>query len=646
MEWENGLEPTSAAYRFAADDSRFIRVIAGPGTGKSFSLRRRIARLIESGQDPRRILAVTFTRTAAQDLMNEIHSIGIDGAEEVVAKTLHSYCFGLLRKRSIIESTGRYPRPLLNFEKAPMLYDIKTTPNTKKDKERKLQAFEASWARLQSDEPGFPPNIDDRLFESEIKKWLTNHKAMLLGEIIIEALHYLKNNPLCQERQTFDHVLVDEYQDLNKAEQAVIDLISSNGNLAIIGDDDQSIYSFKHANPEGIREFPDTHPICDEIDFDHCRRCPKKVVAMASRLISKNENRTLGDLHTYENNQDGIVQIVQWPTLNDEINGICQKVIEDLNAHVVEPSDILILTPRRIIGYRVRDELVNKGIIAKSYFSESPLCTDELKYSFSLLTLIANPDDMVSLRYMLGFGASNYRSPSYAKFIKYVTDNHRKPMDVLEDCSTGKLAISGISAILRQYTIIKDKLLSLKNTAKINVNDFIDLLAKDIPENKDYRDILIGAIESATIDRNSDLQGWLQEIYAYSVEKILNPENTVEQDHVKIMSLHASKGLSAKYVIVMNVINDFIPSIDMDNEIDVNKQIEEQRRLFYVAITRCKSSQNGFPGKLIISSFVSLPGSDALKLNIQANPRFNRTVYASRFIGDFEETAPETTTSL
>ena len=248
MSWNTGLDKNSAAYKFAADNSRVIRVVAGPGTGKSFGLQRRVARLLEQGQNPKKILAVTFTRTAAQDLKNEIQSIGVEGSEKVIAKTLHSFCFGLLNKKDIIENTGRFPRPMLEFEQKPMLYDINNAFGKLRDKQKRLQAFEAAWARLQSEEPGFPLDEIDKQFEREILSWLKKHKAMLFGEMIIETFHYLRNNPKCSERREFEHILVDEYQDLNKAEQAVIDLLASNCNLAIIGDDDQSIYSFKHAS--------------------------------------------------------------------------------------------------------------------------------------------------------------------------------------------------------------------------------------------------------------------------------------------------------------------------------------------------------------------------------------------------------------
>ena len=642
MAWDNGLDKESAAYRFAADNSIIIRVVAGPGTGKSFGLNRRVARLLEQGQNPRKILAVTFTRTAAQDLKNEIQSIGISGAEKVVAKTLHSFCFGLLNKRDIIENTGRFPRPMLEFEQKPMLYDIDTSFGNIREKQKRLQAFEAAWARLQSEEPGFPSKEIDRQFEKEVMEWLKSHKAMLFGEMIIETFHYLRNNPMCAERREFDHILVDEYQDLNKAEQAVIDLLASNGNLAIIGDDDQSIYSFKHANPEGIREFPDTHPGCNAIDFDHCRRCPKQVVAMASRLISHNTNRTLGDLHAFEKNQNGTVRIVQWESLDAEIRGISRKVQQDISKGIIRPEDVLILAPVRKIGYRIRDALVNRGVNAKSYFRESAISSDELKYNFALLTLLANPKDMVALRFLLGFGNPTYRAGSYKYLYDYAVENNMTTIDVLEKCASGTLCVPHISSLISQYKSIREKIKTLQSAAEDNAETLIDLLAADIPENGDFRYILTEAVAAAENSREENVSAWLHEIYSYSVEKVSYPDNTSEHDHVRIMSLHASKGLSAKYVIVMSAIDELIPRIDKESAVSVEKQLEEQRRLFYVAITRCKSSDEGYPGTLIISSFVGLPGNEALGINIPASANNWRRVSATRFIRDFEGTAPET----
>jgi len=640
MSWDTGLDKNSAAYKFAFDKSKTIRVVAGPGTGKSFGLQRRVARLLEEGQNPKNILAVTFTRTAAQDLRTEIQSIGVVGSDKVIAKTLHSFCFGLLNKKDIIARTGRFPRPMLEFEQKPMLYDIGNVFGKIRDKQKRLQAFEAAWARLQSEEPGFPLEEIDRQFEREIISWLKKHRAMLFGEMIIETFHYLRNNPQCAEGQEFAHILVDEYQDLNKAEQTVIDLLASNCNLAIIGDDDQSIYSFKHAHPEGIRDFPATHPGCDAIDFDQCRRCPKRVVNMASRLISNNTNRTLGDLQIFDKNQDGKVIVVQWKSLGEEIKGISQKVSSDIENKRISPEDILILAPVRKIGYRIRDALVQLGVNAKSYFRETAISTDDLKYNFAFLTLMANPNDMVALRFLLGYGSHDYRTNSYLRILEYSVKNEMSVFDVFEQSVAGKIKIPNTSTLVKKYAEIMKRIQEIKILVNDNGQALIDIFAEDIPDNMDFRGILIDAVNESDEERENGLEAWLQKIYSYIIERVSFPENTSAHDHVRIMSLHASKGLSAKYVVIMSAIDELIPRLDKASEISLDKQLEEQRRLFYVAITRCKSSEEGYAGTLIISSFVGLPGNEASAIGIPSNPFNWRTVSASRFLRDFGETAP------
>jgi superfamily I DNA/RNA helicase len=650
MSWDTGLDKNSAAYKFASDTSKIIRVVAGPGTGKSFGLQRRVARLLEGGENPKKILAVTFTRTAAQDLQKEIQSVGVEGSDKVIAKTLHSFCLGLLKRRNIIAKTGRFPRPMLEFEQKPMLYDINNIFGKLRDKQKRLQAFEAAWARLQSEEPGFALKDIDKQFEKEIINWLKDHKAMLFGEMIIETFHYLRNNPQCLEVHQFSHVLVDEYQDLNKAEQAVIDLLAANCNLAIIGDDDQSIYSFKHAHPEGIRDFPKTHPDCDVIDFEQCRRCPKKVVIMASRLINQNTNRTLSDLQIFDKNQDGDVKIVQWESLDDEIKGISKKVCGDITNNRIKPEDILILTPVRKIGYKIRDALVQLGISAKSYFRETAISTDDLKYNFALLTLMANPTDMVALRFLLGHGSQDYRTKSYLRLLDYTIKNEISIFVVLEQSVTGKIKIPNTSSLVKKYSEIMEKIKEIKMVVNNNRQALINIFAEDIPDNNDFRSIIIEAINDSDALKEDDpeenqekkLEDWLKKIHSYIMDRVSFPENTSERDHVRIMSLHASKGLSAKYVVVMSAIEELIPRLDKESEVSIDKQLEEQRRLFYVAITRCKSSETGYAGTLIISSFVGLPGSEALAINIFANPYNWRSVSASRFIRDFGETAPVT----
>jgi DNA helicase-2/ATP-dependent DNA helicase PcrA len=152
--------------------------------------------------------------------------------------------------------------------KCRLLADI--SPDGSRKGTKRVQLFEAAWAKLQSDDPGWPPS-EEKLFHDNLIGWLTFHEGMLIGEVVPEALKYLRQNPTAQVRTRYKHVLVDEYQDLNRADQAVIDLLS-NENAVIIGDENQSIYRFRYAHPEGILEYGSTHANTIDQDLDECRR--------------------------------------------------------------------------------------------------------------------------------------------------------------------------------------------------------------------------------------------------------------------------------------------------------------------------------------------------------------------------------------
>jgi DNA helicase II / ATP-dependent DNA helicase PcrA len=124
MAWDSNLDPQSPAYQIAADNSRYIRVLAGPGTGKSFALKRRVARLLESRAVPARIMAVTFTKVAAEDLHRELINMGVPGCEQIGGSTLHSLGMRVLSLQNVLAVTGRVARPLNRFEMEPLLYDL------------------------------------------------------------------------------------------------------------------------------------------------------------------------------------------------------------------------------------------------------------------------------------------------------------------------------------------------------------------------------------------------------------------------------------------------------------------------------------------------------------------------------------------
>lgn len=204
MAWDDKLSGESL--KVAGSNHRRIRVMAGPGTGKSFTLMCRVARLLEvDGVDPRRILAITFTRTAANDLISELINLNIPGCDKIDAGTLHGFCYRLLLKNEVFSYLRRQPRPLLSHltrkiyqhEIKPLLSDLKVIHATPGQKEgsNSIRAYEAAWARQQVDDPGFPISEEDQQFQKCLVSWLKFHECMLIGEVVPEALRFLKNNP-------------------------------------------------------------------------------------------------------------------------------------------------------------------------------------------------------------------------------------------------------------------------------------------------------------------------------------------------------------------------------------------------------------------------------------------------------------------
>lgn len=651
MAWNDGLDEDSPVYRMAVSDEKVIRSLAGPGSGKSFAIKRRITRLIEKGVTPDKILAITFTRTSASDLRKEISNIKLPNIERVNARTVHSHAMSIIMKSDVKEYTKRNPRMIIDHEIEPALRDIDYPPETDiREKKKLLETYLSAWANNQSEDPGLPRNPVEEEFQSRLIKWLTYHQAVMVGEVIPIAINYLRNNPACGEIGKYEAVLVDEYQDLNKAEQEFIHLIRGDASILIVGDDDQSIYSFKNAHPEGIKNIDSLYGDFQDVSFNTIRRCPIQVTKMASSLISKNTNRSLGVLVPFDKNQNGEIQIIQWNDNDKELEGIHKIIKSEIDSERVKPGEILVLAPRRLIGYRLRDKLSLDGIPVKSYFRESVIKNENVRKAYSLLYLIAFPDDKVSLRYLLGAGSSDYRMKQYKVLFDYAIGNNKSIREVLGLLVEEKISLKGLPTIVKEYVKMLGVLNQFKEKLKSDSLNAFEMFINGEQDEIDFYE-LINIYQSyiATnplpdvFDDDTFIQ-WLRGAASNISDSIALIDSPEEIDHVRIMSLHASKGLSAKFVILLSMIDEFmpfLPRLDIP-EGEINKIVEEQRRLFYVAITRVKSSERDYPGRLIISSYIWIHGIEASRMGLSANPKKYLRVSSTRFINDFGRTAPRT----
>lgn len=633
IRWDDHL--IGAARDIAAADHSPIRVLAGPGTGKTFALMRRVARLLQEGARPNRILVCTFTRTAARDLRTELSRLGIPGVDRVVAGTIHAYCFWILSQADVLNLTHRNPRQLLNYEGRFLLEDLHADDfGGIRERGNRLEAFTAAWARLQSDEPGWPTDPVDRRFHAALLEWLRFHQAMLVGELVPETLRYLRDNPAAPARSAFDHVLVDEYQDLNRAEQVLLDLLAGGGTLSVIGDEDQSIYAFKYAHPEGISTFDTFHPGTHDIDLDECRRCPQRIITMANALIENNSHRASRVLRPLPTSPEGEIHVLQWTSIEEEAQGIAEFIRQRVRTGSVEPGRVLVLAPRRQFGYAIRDALNSIAIPAHSFFHEealdgNPKHLEEsaAQQAFTLLTLLANADDRVALRCWCGFGSSSLRRGEWQRLRDHCAQSGETPRIALERLISGDLTIPHTNGIAGRYRELQQSLVELSGLTGDPLVDALFPLSE--PQMRHFRTLATGITEA---DFGA---ATLREVLRVGITQ---PDLPTDVDYVRVMSLHKSKGLTADVVVVVGCIEGLIPFVTGHTDIEQNRSLEEQRRLFYVAITRSRNV-------LVLSSITQLQRDLAHRMgaHVSGGGATHAHTIASRFLSELGPARPAAT---
>jgi ATP-dependent DNA helicase UvrD/PcrA len=544
----------------------------------------------------------------------------------------------MLMRNHVLEATGRNARPLNDFEVDALVCDLVDAHGGKREVSKLLMAYEAAWARLQHHEPGHVQSAEDTAFSANLLAWMRFHEAMLIGEVIPQFYEYLRSNPVAPERTEHQHILVDEYQDLNKAEQGVIQLLSTDAHVCIVGDDDQSIYSFKHAHPEGIRQWISLNQDAHDLELSECRRCPTTVVSIANSLIGHNQMRIVPrQLTPRPQNGPGVVQIIQYDRLADEVAGIATIVREFIEAGV-PPGDILILAQRGVIGTPIYESLRGYNVPTRSYYAEAELDALDAQRRLALLKLFVDREDRVALRWLVGHASPSFHAAGCRRVRAHCEQHGLSPCQTLEQLSDGQLAIRHTGPIVSAFNGIVQELDALE--ALPDIAAVIDhLLPVGDDSIRDLRDVATRVLAEVG---EGDRAAWLFQL----LQEITRPEVPSEIADVRIMSLHKSKGLSAPVTIIAGCVEGLLPrQPDPGMPLaDQQAMIEEQRRLFFVAISRVKADPlAGKPGTLILTSSRQMPLRTAMGAGIR--PASNRygvaRLNASRFLGELGPGAPQ-----
>ena len=568
--WLEGIDG-DAARELIESNEQVIRVIAGPGSGKTTCLKRRIQRLVQKNSvDPKTIFTGTFTRAIAKELQK---TLGAD----VHVSTLHSLAYDLLRKYPVA-CQGMQLRFLLKYEEDVMLYDLEQAAapigNIYRRREA-LHLLQASRAKRME--------YGNAAFAGAVRRWLQRHHGMLIGEVVYLCVTGLESEDI--PLGIFDHVVIDEYQDLTAAEQELIRMIwSKNGALTVMGDNEQSIYGFRFNHPEGIDDFNIAGFGCKDLSFVDNWRCGERILTAANLMLAEAGSKM--PLMNSKSGRIGELKMVQWETHNDEIRGLAEYINKRSG------ESFLVLVPRRFIGYHLADAI---GPDARAVFTEDILKHPIAQESFIALSLLSDPNDFVSARAWLGLSqtkgkpAQRCNADAYTSIVMDVGGH-----ELIRRISTGEIrVVGGGQRHIKERAKSAVDLIERHMTPEEAVDCFFnESLAAEEDDNEkrrwlvdDMRELRTAAHETLARQDSPSLAE-VVDLMRYRISTRSPVRwNDKEDPRIKIMTLHSAKGLEADNVIIAGVIDQFMPGIETRSTM-----VAEQGRLLYVSVTRARDS--------------------------------------------------------
>jgi DNA helicase-2/ATP-dependent DNA helicase PcrA len=564
------------------------RLLAGPGTGKTFSLTRRVMFLIEElNVEPSQISVLTFTRAAASELSKRTKKELVGETDSFPnISTLHSFSLKLILANP---SKTRLPQPIRiadDYEENIIIEELKIILGIDKNEvKRLLSKLSADWGRLKLDDDDY--EFPDPRF---IGAWQEHRN--IYGYTLRSELVYQLKGALNEGDFSFippiQYLLVDEYQDLNPCDLAVIKhLVDYGSELFCAGDDDQSIYGFRYANPAGIRKFLDVYSPAEDLKLQECMRCDDKILQLSLFVANQDHERITKELHCIEKANDGEVHILRFDGQRKEADGIadiCEFLIEQKN---VKPSEILILLRsdrHGVFSKVIQESFINKNVpVSIAINPMAPLETNEGRFFIGILQLLINPADSLAWRTLLKIRNNNIGTETFKKLYKISSENSLNFYETLQlinetpdliDKGKGSLIqneLDEIDHILKEINLEEDENLSL----------FIEKLSDSLIHDDETREA-VKLIFTKIIDESPkklDLEDLLRSLNVSLWKK----EQEQDDQKVSIMTMHQAKGLTAEAVFVAASEDEYIPG-NFDNR----EEMLDSMRLLYVSLTRAK----------------------------------------------------------
>ncbi|MGB1507397.1 MAG: ATP-dependent helicase [Crocinitomicaceae bacterium] len=595
-------------------------VIAGAGSGKTRVLTYRIAHMIENEIDPFNILALTFTNKAAREMTERIGSIvGADEAKNITMGTFHSVFSKILRfnadrigfpnnftiydtqdSKSVIKDIIKgFKLDDKTYKPSNVFGRISTAKNNLISPEAYCQNEEIKLEDQQARRPEM-----GRIYMSYMNR-CQKSGAMDFDDLLYytnvlmrdfpEVLHYYQHK--------FKYILVDEYQDTNYAQYLIIKkLAAAYENICVVGDDAQSIYSFRGANIENILNFRKDYPDFTLYKLEQNYRSTKNIVEAANSIIKKNKDQIHKSVWT-ENQNGNKIKVVRTPTDNEEGRSVASFIHEKQGKSNCSYNDFAVLYRTNRQSRSFEEALRKLNIPYKVYGGLSFYQRKEIKDLLAYFRLAANPNDEEALKRVINYPKRAIGKTSIEKLIvaannyttsmwEVICDFHKYPVDINNGT---KSRISEFATMIKSFQSeinTKDAFSLAERIARSSgiMKELIDAKDKGPEEVERFQNVeeLLSGIQefsnSGDEDNPNTLADFMLEVALLTDADQDKPE---EKNHVSLMTIHSSKGLEFPNVYLVGMEENLFPS---QMSLHSRSDLEEERRLFYVAVTRAMES--------------------------------------------------------
>ena len=577
-----------------------VLILAGAGSGKTRTVTYRIAHMIkEKNISPLNILALTFTNKAAREMKERAEElIGEENSYNLVVSTFHSFAVRILKTYSERIGYGRNFNIYDVDDQKSIITKIKKEMNIKDDIAPGRIANRIS--KLKEDGVGLDEvsrQLDlkipaNRLFYDIYKKYdevLKANNAMDFSDLLLNARRLLDDKYVLDIIQNrYQYIVVDEYQDTNNIQYEIINLIAAKyRNICVVGDEDQSIYAFRGANIENILNFEKDYPDAYTIKLERNYRSTKRILDTANELIRNNKSSKGKKLWT-DGSEGEKIKIFNAKTPYDEAEFII-KEIKAKSKSGVDYKDMTILYRTNAQSRVLEEKLLEGNVPYKIYGGMQFFQRKEIKDILAYLNLLNNRNDNYNFYRIINVPKRSIGEKTLEKIAEIANERNIPMLDALQFVDETNIRRAVKNTLKDFYNMIQGIYLSLDELSVKEVFDEVITKTKyfdSIEDNKEDRvknieELLNSIIELEKRNPHVSLADYLDMVsLTASTDEMEENEN-----FVKLMTIHSSKGLEFDYVFIAGMEDGLFPSCSFESS---EEDIEEERRLCYVAVTRAK----------------------------------------------------------